>query len=132
MKKTTKHLWKSFIFVILNLAFLFVLLWSLMIYTSLFKNMPWYEPCGMQFLVIFLISDPAFLIIGVALLILGRFYRISRSNRWFPFIAIAALSVPILIDGSLSPITLLIGTSLGTVLCFLIIISTIRNLIIKR
>lgn len=127
-----KRIWKPVVFVVLNLLLVLVLLWSLMIYTSLFKGMPWYEPCGLQFLAILALSDPVFLIIGIALLILGRFFHISRLNKGIPFIAIAGLSLPILIDGSLSIITIFTGSSIGVVLCLLIIAVTIKNLIHRR
>lgn len=127
-----KQVAKISLYLLFNLLLLLVLLWSLMIYTSLEKGLPWYEPCGMQFLVIFCMSDPAFLVLGIALFILGRFYRMRLFNKLLPFIAIAGLSLPILIDGSLSRSTLLAGTLIGAVLVFLVIAATIRNLLSQK
>ncbi|GEM_PF-3587946 len=126
--KREKSIMRSFVFVVLNLLSVLVLLWSLIIYTSLFKIMPWYEPCGMQFLAIFMVFDPAFLIIGISLFVLGRFFHISTLNKWLPFMAIGGLSLPI-IPGGLTIIPILIGTSIGIVLCVLTIVTTIRSLV---
>ena len=51
----------------LNLVVFLCLLWSLMIYSSLFKGLPWYEPSGMQFLAVLGMSVPVLLITGVVL-----------------------------------------------------------------
>ncbi|MBA3052371.1 hypothetical protein KKF70_03150 [bacterium] len=127
--KREKSIMKSFVFVVLNLLSVLVLLSALVIYTSLFKIMPWYEPCGMQFLAIFMVFDPAFLIIGISLLVLDRFFHISRLNKWLPFIAIIGISLPVFLDGSISITTILFGTSIGIVLCVLTIATTIRSLV---
>jgi hypothetical protein len=37
---------------------------------------------------------PAFLLVGIALLILGRLFHVSTLNKWLPFIAIPGLSLP--------------------------------------
>jgi len=128
MKKTSKQI----IFITLSLFSLVFSLGSLMIYTSLFKGVPWYESCGLQFLGIFLWSDPGFLILGIALFILGRFIRISLFNRVLPLIAIVCLSLPILIDESLSRITLLIGAAIGIIIFVATIVSTVKNLIYQN
>jgi len=125
-----KSIMKSFIFVILNLLSVLVLLSSLVIYTSLFKIMPWYEPCGMQFYLIFMPFDPAFLIIGISLFILGRFFHMSTLNKWLPFMAIIGLSLPIMFG--IKIISILIGTSICIVLCVLTIVTTIRSLGLAR
>ncbi len=124
-----KKIIKPSIFIVLNLSSLAVLLWSLMIYTSLFKGIPWYEPCGMQFLAILILSDPVFLILGIALFILGKFIPISLINKSLPLMAIAGLSLPILIGGGLSKTTLLIGTTIGMIILVLTIVSTVKDFI---
>jgi hypothetical protein len=130
--KTVKNNRKHLIYFGLNLVLILVLLWSLMIYTSLFKGIPWYEPCGSQFLAILIISDPIFLVTGIALLILAKHYPISKLNKWLPFITIVGLSLPILIDGSLSKTTLLTGTAIGVMLLLLIIVAVVKRLVSSK
>lgn len=129
MDTKIEHLWKTVIYCSLNLLLLLALLWSLRLYTSSFEKLPWYEPCGMQFLLIFLLSDPVFLAIGIALLILSRYYHISKLNKWLPFIAIAGLSLPLF--GPLNRGEL-IGLPINIILCLLVVITTIANLINKK
>ena len=129
MNANAERLCKISIYVILNLLLLLTLLWSLTIYTSTFKGSPWYEPCGMQFLCILIFSDPAFLAVGVALLILSKYYRISRFNKLLPFIAIIGLSVPLF--GPLNK-GIVIGLPINVGLCVLVIVATAMNLIQNR
>ena len=120
-----KNLWKPIIFLNLNMLFLLVMFGSLVIYTSLFEAMPWHDPGGMQFLVIFIISDPALLIIGLVFMLINKYYPISKIHRWLPFIAAAGLTLPILIG--LSKITLLMGTLIAGLLSMLVIYTTLTN-----
>jgi len=126
MNAKTEHLCKAFIYIALNLLLLLILSWSLMTYTSLFKGSPWYEPCGMQFLVIFILFDPAFLTIGIALHILGKYYHVSKLNKWLPFIAIVGLSLPIF--GPLNT-GIWIGLPVNVILFLLVIVEVILNLV---
>jgi hypothetical protein len=127
-EKNMKKNIKVVAFVVINLLYVGVLLWSLMVYTSLFKGVPWYEPCGTQFLGILFLSAPAFLILGISLFVLGKFIHIPFISKCLPLIAMAGLSLPITIDGSLSRITLLIGTVIGMAILMLTIVSIGKNL----
>lgn len=112
---------KKIIYGILHIVMICTLLFSLMIYTSLNKSVPWYESCGIQFLTILMISVPILLIIGIALRFLNKKYMMQKKNLMLPFYALAGISLPILIDGTLSKITIFIGT----VLCIGFIIQTV-------
>jgi hypothetical protein len=112
---------KKITYMILNIVMICVLVFSLMIYTSLCKSLPWYDPCGTQFLAIIIISAPVLLIIGIILVFLDKKYTLQKINLILPFYALAGICLPILIDGSLSKITL----SIGTILCISSIILTI-------
>lgn len=101
--------------------FLLVVLWSMMIYTSLNKNLSWYDPCGMQFLAVLILSCPALIIIGCAQNFLCRSLNISSWSRRLPFVTCAGLALPILFDGGLGKIMQIIGT----VICVTSIIAVI-------
>ena len=127
MKQKTK----SILYVILNLLYIAVMGFSLMIYTSLNKNLPWYESCGTQFLAIPIISVPVLLLVGVCLKILSRKYYINSLNIKLPFYTIIGVFLPLIIDGGLSKITITIGTFFCIVFIFTDIyvsIKTFKNL----
>ncbi len=84
-----------------------------MIYTSLFKQSPWYEPCGMQFLAILIVSCPFLVMIGIGQIILGKFISISNAAKAFPFLACAGLGFPVLADGSLGTGMQIAGLVIG-------------------
>lgn len=103
-------------YVLINLLFVLTTLWSLMIYTSLMsEKLPWYEPCGMQFLAILIFSCPIFLIIGIIQLIFGKFIAISKWVKLSPFIGCAGMGLPIFIDDGLGIIMQIFGTLIGIV-----------------
>ncbi|MEA4986553.1 MAG: hypothetical protein VB095_00615 [Anaerovorax sp.] len=109
------------IYIILHLIILFSLGFALMIYTSLNKNVPWYDAYGMQFLSIFIICVPILLVVGIALQILNTKYRIIKSDLLLPFYSSAGIAIPILIDEGLNDTTL----TVGIICCFSSIILTI-------
>ena len=118
-KKRKLLIWKlSFAF--LNFFLILNLVGSLFIYTSLFRFVPWYEPCGQQFLIIFIYAT-IILLIEILQLFLGKFLAISKILKYLPFISIVTLCSPILIDGSLS-LTMRI---IGIVICLILICSVI-------
>lgn len=93
---------KKIIYLIVTLAFLLVCCFSFTIYTSLMsERLPWYDPCGMQFLVILVLSWPAMFGVGIAYLVLARFMFIGKSTKILPFATGSAIGVLVLIDGSL-------------------------------
>ena len=85
---------KATIFVLLASLHLFVLSGGVMIFTSLFKWAPWYEPCGLQVLGIWTHVAPALCVIGVLLFLFGFFCRISILSRLLSFLAAGLLSLP--------------------------------------
>ncbi|MCY6485756.1 hypothetical protein OW763_15635 [Clostridium aestuarii] len=105
----------NIIYTVLSLVEIVVLGFSLMIYTSLNKSLPWYDGCGMQFLVILIISVPLLLVIGVGLKILSKKYNIRRLNIKIPFLASISIAAPILLDGSLNRVLIAIGGCMCTV-----------------
>lgn len=118
-QKKKLFIWKSS-FAFLNFFLILHLVGSLFIYTSLFRFVPWYEPCGQQFLIIF-IYVTIILLLGILQFFLSKFLEISKILKLLPFISIIALSAPILIDGSLS----LAMRITGIVICLLLICSVI-------
>ncbi|WP_404660408.1 hypothetical protein [Haloimpatiens myeolchijeotgali] len=98
-----------------------------MIYTSLNKNFPWYEPCGIQFLSIILISAPILLITGIVLMILNKKNILPKVSSLVSFYALAGITLPIIIDGSLSKITIFTGTILCIVFIVLTVLVSINN-----
>ena len=113
--------------ILLNYLLLLVLLLSSIMYTSLVKWLPWYDDTGGGFIVLLIILVPAFIILGIAVFILGRFFNVSKINKGFPFIALFGNTLPILIDVHLSNITFLIGTLINIILFFLVIKETIKT-----
>jgi hypothetical protein len=119
--------YRPIIIIALNLVVFLCVLWSLMIYSSLFKGLPWYEPSGMQFLIVLAISDPVFLITGVVLLILRKTLVLSKWNVGLPFLAAVGLSLPILVDGSLSRGMQISGIVIGIVLVVAVLVTTAKG-----
>lgn len=83
------------------------------VYLSYYPQVSWYENSGTQFLIILLISVPFFLILGLIYYFIGRKKSTIKINSKMCFIAIAVFLIPIILDGSLSPILIAIGTILG-------------------
>jgi len=124
--KPIEQLFKSRIFIILNLLLLLTLLFSLFIISSCFSWIPWYEDCMMQLLVIPFIVSPLLLVVGIMLFILGKTYHTAPLNKWFPFIAIGLLLFALLL-------TLRIAALINIVLCLLTIAITVRHFwVIKK
>jgi hypothetical protein len=93
---------KRVLYVLLTLAFLWICWVSFAVYTSLMsQRLPWYEPCGMQFLVILVFSCPVMFGLGIAYLVLARFIPVGRSTKILPFATGVAIGALVLIDGSL-------------------------------
>ncbi len=109
MLKFNKKIIKPFVLLGLTLLFILVVLWSMMIYTSLNKNLPWYEPCGMQFLAVWILSCPALIIIGCAQVVLAKSLNTSIWSRRLPFIASAGLAMPILFGDGLGKTMQILG-----------------------
>ena len=87
--------------------------------------MPWYEPCGMQFLAIVILSCPAFIGIGIGELILGKFMNISKRLKILPFLCCLGMGLPIFIDGGLGIVMQILGTTVGLLTLILTILFTV-------
>jgi hypothetical protein len=118
--------WKPILFVTLNSLLFLALLGSLMDYVSVHNGE---DPLALLGIVV--LFCPAFLLIGIALLILGKFFHISVLNKLLPFIAIPGLSLPTW-GGAASDAGLLAGISIAAVLCALVIATTVKNLTSQR
>jgi hypothetical protein len=75
------------------------------------KKLPWYEPCGMQFLAILVISCPAMVMTGISYIVLGRFMRVGKPTKILPFATAVAIASLIFIDGSLGSGMQITGTA---------------------
>ena len=118
----------KFGFFLLNASVLVVYAWSLMIFTSLVHSIPWYEPSGVQFLAILVLSVPGLLLLGIALLLYGKWIGASILNRSLPFIGAILLFVITLAGGSLDSWMQVAGSVVCVALALLVAISTIRDL----
>jgi hypothetical protein len=118
--------WKPILFVTLNSLLFLALLGSLMDYVSVYNGEDPLALLGM-----YILFFPAFFIVGIALLILGKFFHVSTLNKWLPFIAIPGLLWPTW-GGAASDAGLLAGASIAAVLCAFVIATTVKNLISQR
>ncbi len=121
----TKSKFKKII--LLNSIVLSMLIYSCLMYTSVKSWSPAYDSTGIALFSIFIISDPVFLMVGIALFKLSPL-NCTKINKWVPFIAIIGNSLPILIDLSISEITFLVGAFTNIIIGLLIIIEMIRAL----
>ncbi len=122
---------KTALFVILNFVLLGALGIVLSIYSSGFKYVPWFDPEGMQFIVIFLIIHPIFLVVGISLIFLGFSFPVGKLNVLIPFISLALFYVefvPIL--GNLDFI--LFGFLTNLILFFLLIFTVSKTIILIK
>ena len=121
-------------FVAMNIFELCILLLSLMTYTTPFKASPWYEPDSLALLGIFIVS-PGYLLVGITLLLLGKYMPISKMNKVIPFAAFITLIIPIIIINDY-PLHfynwMYFGISACCVLILGVIITTIKDSILVR
>ena len=143
-----KKSWKSVLFVVLNLLLLSTLLLSFYVYTVAFPFTPWHDlgTMGFEFLFLFFFVFPILLVTGIFLFILGRFFHISRLNKWLPFIALAGLLLPTafipMLRAPLMPIAMilpgneviasLVGAFIAAMLCLLVLATAVTNLTSQR
>lgn len=125
---------KSIFFIVVNIFELCVLLLSLIIYTTPFKVFPWYEQDSITLLAIFIVS-PGYLLVGNALLLLGKYMPISKINKVIPFVAFITLIIPIIIINDY-PLHfynwMYFGISACCLLILGVIITTIKDSILVR
>lgn len=121
-------------FVVVNIFELCVLLLSLITYTTPFKAFPWYESDSITLLAIFIVS-PGYLLVGITLLLLGKYMPISRINKVIPFAAFITLIIPIIIINDY-PLHFYNWMYFGILACCLlilgVIITTIKDSILVR
>ena len=123
--KVMRRVRKTSIFVALNSLLFLALLGSLMLYVTVYNGEDPLALLGM-----FVIFCPAFLLLGIALLILGKFFHISVLNKLLPFIAIPGLLLPTW--NTTSDARLLAGIAIAAVLCAFVIATTVKNLTSQR
>ena len=96
-----KPIWKSALFVVLNLFFIG---WLIVIFEMLLRVIHGEDPLA---LLEILVADIAFLIAGILLIILKRYYHISAINWALPFIAIFGLTI--IVFSNVIPVSLWLG-----------------------
>lgn len=118
------------IYLVLCIFFISVCFFSFTIYTSLMsKKLLWYEPCGMQFLAILVVSCPVMVMIGISYIVLGRFIRVGKPTKILPFATAVAIASLIFIDGSLGSGMQITGTAFCVIAAIASIIIGINDLI---
>ena len=109
MSKKTRVLLLS----ILNIIFILITLSSVMIYSSLFERLPWFDPDGMQFLFIPVISFPSLFVIFCFKYLLCSYIGISKKLKFLPIISSFGFLLPVLIDDELGIIMQVTGVLIG-------------------
>ncbi|BES64982.1 hypothetical protein SANA_14210 [Gottschalkiaceae bacterium SANA] len=113
------------------LAQFVVLVYSLIIYTSLYKWLPWYEGAGIQFLIIPFVFLPILLALGVLMKLLSRKYEITKFSTLLPFVSGGLIVLPILADGGLGTLCISFGIVFSLVLIGFTIYSLVSSLRIR-
>ena len=100
-----------------------------MIFTSLMsEKLPWYEPCGMQFLIIYFFVL-LFFVIGGFEVAIGEFIPISKTIKLLPFITGIIMAIIITTGDSLKLWMQISGTSIGLLSAIVAIVFTVKDLI---
>jgi len=117
MTGTLKKLWKPILFVTLNVFFI---VWLGVILEMLLRVVNGEDPLAL--LGIF-VADIAFLITGILLVVLNRYYHISAASRAIPFIAVIALTLVALVNVTTASLWF------GVVMTVMLIISGLMTMI---
>ncbi|MCP4267929.1 MAG: hypothetical protein GY777_20560 [Candidatus Brocadiaceae bacterium] len=124
-----KAITKQILFVSINVLLLLLIAKSLMIFTSLMsEKLPWYEPCGMQFIIIYFFVL-LFFVIGGFEVAIGEFIPISKTIKLLPFITGIIMALIITIGDSLKLWMQISGTSIGLLSAIVAIVFTVKDLI---
>lgn len=100
---------------------------SFKIFTSLLSpDLPWYEPDGMQFMIVLLIILPLMIGAGFLLRVVGESIPINRRMKKIPFVVSIGLFALIIFDGSLS----LFMQITGAIICIFAVIATVAFFVI--
>ncbi len=83
----------------------YVIINSILLALFFFTSVIYFFSATYPFLVaiLFFSFNPTLLILGVGLIILGNFYRVSLVNRLLPFIGIVGINIPGVVAGSIFP-----------------------------
>jgi len=120
IKKITFYLFIS--------LFLLICFFTFTIFTSLMsKQLPWYEPCGMQFMAILIISCPALFVLGIAYTIFGDSISAGKLAKGLPYLTLIIIGSLVLIDGSLGSLMQIAGATTCVIASGLAIFLGIRD-----
>ena len=115
------------ILIVVYLIEVFTLLGSLQIYTSLYKWVPWYELCGLQFMANFSIFSPILFFVGLILLLISKKLPIARVSLYLPWINLLVINYST-INTKISSLNVMIGTVLVTIAIFVTIFFSYKSL----
>lgn len=113
--------WKKLLFIVINL---FVVFWLGLILDGFWRVLEGEDPLLLAGI---LLANGAFLVAGVGLLILHRFYPVILVNRLLPFVAFILITVATLLN--VTDTTLWFGLISSGVLIAATVITTIMNLV---
>lgn len=115
-----KRFWKPILFVTLNAFFI---VWLGIILETLLRVIGGDDPLALLGI---LVADVAFLIAGILLVILNRYYHISVANRAIPFIGVITLTLVALLNVTTASLWFGIGMSAALIISSLVtMISTL-------
>ena len=92
------------------------------------EKLLWYEPSGMQFLIIYFFVL-LFFVIGEFDVAIGEFIPISKTIKLLPFITGIIMAIIVTIGGSLKLWMQISGTSIGLLSAIVAIVFTVKDLI---
>jgi|GEM_PF-2328281 len=120
MPDTANKAWKPAVFIALNIFFI---VWLAIVMETLFRVLGGDDPLALLGI---LIADGAFLVTGILLIVLNRYFPVSVTNRILPFIALVGLTLVAVLN--VTDITIWSGIVITVALILLSIVTTIRNL----
>jgi hypothetical protein len=123
-----KQILKVLLFILLNLAELFVILLSLAIFTSPFPMFPWYEPDSIEFLGIFILV-PIYAVIGGSLVHLSAVLPMSKANKLIPFVTAGGFAFLVLLIDHFFKLIVIAGICFGSIIFIATMLSAVRDLI---
>lgn len=112
---------KPILFIMANLISVVILVLVLLMYQSVYAH-----PGDEMILTFIIPADLGFLVIGICLFILGKFFPIPLINKLLPFISVPALFLPAFFASSKNG--MLAGMLVATVLIILTIFTTVTTL----
>ena len=119
-----KRHWKAILFVTLNVFFI---VWLGIILEMLIRVIGGDDPLAL--LGIF-VADVAFLVAGILLVILNRYYHISVANRVIPFIALITLTLVAFLN--VTTASLWFGVVMAVTLIIVCLLTMIRTLMEQK